>query len=84
MVFNGVSKYHIREALLIWSLRSQCAISTCCARHLNGTFSLVRRLLGLAVTSSNREVSECNRVQVIALNSNLNQRMAVFDDVLNE
>ncbi len=81
MVF---SKYDIWEGPLVWSLHSQCAISTCCPRQLNPTFSLVRRLLASQSHVVIERYPSCDRVQVIALNCNLNQGMVMFDDVLSQ
>ena len=81
MVF---SKYDIRDVPLVRSLRSQRAVSTYYSRQLNSTFSLIRRLLA---SQSHVVIERCpsrDRVHVIALNCNLNQGMAMFDDVLNE
>ena len=81
MVF---SRYDIWEEPLVWSLRSRCTISSCYSRQLKPTFSLVRNLL---VLQSHVVIERCldyEKVQVIALNYNLKQKMAMFDDVLSE
>ena len=68
---------------LVWSLHSQCANSTCYSRQLNPTFSFIRRLVASQSHVLIERCPSCDKVYVIALYCNLNQKMAMFDDILS-